>query len=485
MADENQRMTRNTLILMPAKVLEGVLLMAMNALYTRWFAAEIFGEYNLVTTSVLVLFLVTSAWLYNSAARFVSDYKSDDEKRQFYSTFVIAFAVISAFVVAAGAIIGVAASNILFFYGALMLTTYSLFTIMNGMLIQTGKIAFSIIVSLLSVSGKIICALVLKNMSASGAPSVALVIFAAIIADVIASSVAMRVLKIVSYTKIRAFSKKLLRELLKFGVPLIGMSIGVGLLSMIDRFIVNAVMGSASLGIYAANYTISSGIFGMITAAAVRATYPALIAGYNRGGRGEAETLLSHGLRLYLLIAAPAAVGLCAVCAPLAQFMLAPEYHAGAIVIGITALAYFAMGLTEYAIKGYELTRKTKPVLVFSLIASAIKIVATFALIPIFGIQGAAYGTLIAFISYFLIVVISMRPIFTFKLQKKSTMNIFIAALMCFLAAFLTVKFLPTGALLKAIAGVSAGGIAYFLTIGLTGEIKQELGGIKKALKRH
>lgn len=482
MADENTKMTRNTLILMPAKVLEGVLLMVMTALYTRWFTLKTYGSYQLINTTVLVLFLVTSAWLYNAAARFVADYKTDDEKRKFYSTFVISFGVICVAVILVGVGGSIVADTSLFVYGALMLCTYSLVTIMNGMLIQTGKIGASIAVSLLSVSGKIVCALVLMKIIPSGANSVVPAVFAAVISDIIASSVAMRVLHIVSFTKIKSFSKTLLRELLKFGVPLIGMSIGVGLLSMIDRYIVSYVMGDESLAIYAANYTISSGIFGMITAAAVRATYPALIAGYSRGGRPEAENLLTHGLRLYLLIALPAAAGLCAVSAPLAAFMLDAKYAIGAQVIAITALAYFAMGLTEYAVKGYELTRRTKPVLVFSLIAAAVKIAATFALIPIFGIEGAAYGTLVAFATYFLLVVISMRKIFTFRPALKSTLKILLASALCFCGAYCVVAFLPGGALLKLVGGVFAGGALYFAALLACGELKSEIAGVKRLI---
>ena len=66
-------MTRNTLILVPAKVLEGVLLLVMSALYSRIFPPAVNGRYQIVNTTVLALFLVSAAWLYNATARFVSE----------------------------------------------------------------------------------------------------------------------------------------------------------------------------------------------------------------------------------------------------------------------------------------------------------------------------------------------------------------------------------------------------------------------------
>lgn len=478
-------MTRNTLILMPAKVLEGVLLLVMSSLYSRMFPEEINGQYLLTNTTVLALFLVTAAWLYNASARFVSEYRSRDGEKKFYSTFVLAFGVITLAVLALGALAWRITGNILFFAGAMMLSTYSLFTIMNGLLIQTEHIMVSIMVSLLNVAGKVACTALLVATKGSATPLPA--VFGAVISDIVASSIAMRVLHVPRNTRIKSFSKDLLGDLLVFGVPLIGMSIGTGLLSMADRYIVAFMKGDVGSAIYMTNFTVSSGIFGMIAAAVVRATYPSLIAGYTADGRAAAEKLLAQGTRLYFLIGMPAALGLCAVCQPLSHFMFRETYWSGASIIGIAALAYFFMDLTEYAIKGFELTKNTKPVLGYSLTAAVIKIAATFGLTYLLGIQGAAWGTLIAFALYFVIVVVGMRKTFRFRPDPKSTARIFISALLCAASAWLVCRFLPladtgAGAFLKTVAGVAVGGIVYLVCIVASGEMKPELEMARQAL---
>ena len=83
MAGENKKMTRNALILMPAKVLEGVLLLATASIYSRVFPPVINGQYQLVNSTVLALFLVTAAWLYNATARFISEYRSPEGEKTF------------------------------------------------------------------------------------------------------------------------------------------------------------------------------------------------------------------------------------------------------------------------------------------------------------------------------------------------------------------------------------------------------------------
>lgn len=472
-------MTRNAFILMPAKAVEAVLLLVMSALYTRLFPKEVNGLYQGVNATVLVLFLVTSAWLYNASARFVSEYRSEEGKKKFYSTFVLTFGLISLLCLLVGGLLWATLGNVLYFAASMMLCSYSLFTIMNGLLIQNEKIMVSIGVSLLNVGGKILVTLLLVSLGGNQTPLPA--IFGAVASDLVAATVAMAVLRAAKNTRPRHFSKSLLTDLLVFGVPLIGMSVGTGLLTQIDRFIVMFMKGAGEFAVYSTNYVVSSGVFGMIAAAVIRAMYPSLIQSYTREGRLAAEKLFTQGARLYFLIGMPACLGLCAVSMPLSQVMFEKTYWPGGNIIGIAAMAYFFMDLAEYAVKGFELTKNTKPVLWYSLAAATVKIIATFGLTYLLGIQGAAWGTLVAFFLYLVILIIFMRPVFTFHIDWKSTLRILFAALLCFGAAWGTVQFLPAGTLVKLVVAVLAGGGTYIAAILLSGELKPELQMLRAA----
>lgn len=480
MAGENKKMTRNALILMPAKVLEGVLLLATASIYSRVFPPVINGQYQLVNSTVLALFLVTAAWLYNATARFISEYRSPEGEKTFYSTFLLSFGVITLAVLAVGAGAWLISGSFLCLAASVMLTTYSLFTMMNGLLIQTDRLMVSIAASLLDVGGKLAFSCLLAALFTAETPYPA--VFGAVLGDLAASLVAMAALRAPFHIHPQYFSRGLLQDLLAFGLPLIGMSVGTGLLSMVDRFIVAAMMGEANASVYISNFTVSSGIFGMIAAAVVRAVYPSLIAGYAKDGLKAAETLLSQGLRIYFLIGAPAALGLCAVCRPLAQFMFIEVYWPGASVIGIVALAYFFMDLTEYAIKGFELTKNTKPVLRYSLLAAGVKIAATVILICLLGIQGAALGSLVAFLFYFLLVVWGLRRSVRLRPDGKSCFRILTSAFLCSFSAWLVCRFLPAGPFVQTICGAGAGGVVYFVCLFVSGELKPEIEMIRQTL---
>ena len=383
-------------------------------------------------------------------------------------------------VLAVGAGAWLISGSFLCLAASVMLTTYSLFTMMNGLLIQTDRLMVSIAASLLDVGGKLAFSCLLAALLTAETPYPA--VFGAVLGDLAASLVAMAALRAPFHIHPQYFSRGLLQDLLAFGLPLIGMSVGTGLLSMVDRFIVAAMMGEANASVYISNFTVSSGIFGMIAAAVVRAVYPSLIAGYAKDGLKAAETLLSQGLRIYFLIGAPAALGLCAVCRPLAQFMFIEVYWPGASVIGIVALAYFFMDLTEYAIKGFELTKNTKPVLRYSLLAAGVKIAATVILIRLLGIQGAALGSLVAFLFYFLLVVWGLRRSVRLRPDGKSCFRILTSAFLCSFSAWLVCRFLPAGPFVQTICGAGAGGVVYFVCLFVSGELKPEIEMIRQTL---
>ena len=185
-------MTRNALILMPAKVLEGVLLLATASIYSRVFPPVINGQYQLVNSTVLALFLVTAAWLYNATARFISEYRSPEGEKTFYSTFLLSFGVITLAVLAVGAGAWLISGSFLCLAASVMLTTYSLFTMMNGLLIQTDRLMVRIAASLLDVGGKLAFSCLLAALFTAETPYPA--VFGAVLGDLAASLVAMAAL---------------------------------------------------------------------------------------------------------------------------------------------------------------------------------------------------------------------------------------------------------------------------------------------------
>lgn len=470
------RMAKDTFVFLPAKLLEGIITMLTTAFYTNLFLSETYGIFQDVNTYVNLLYLVVGAWLLNAAARYVGDAIKDggQAKKQFFTTASVCFLGVSAISALAAGILYVFTKNMLYLGGFIMLITYALFQILNAMLVQVGKIKESVILSLSSAVFKLVGAYIFTWIIPNGTASPYSAILANAVANLVAGFFAVFALEIPSSFSAKSFSSKAFKQFATFGFPLVGLSLGLGLLTMVDRIIVNNICGNEQFAVYIANYSISSGLFTLVMTAVMRGVYPNVLREWRNGSVESTTDLLNKGTRLYMLIALPCVTGLFGVGPAFSEIFFAkPEYHHGTI-IGIAALIMFFTGLTEYANKAWELTSNTVPILINSVVSAAVKVAVSIVLVKKFGIYGAAYGSLIAFIFYFVLSKIVASRKFVYKLPISTTLKITVSAVLCGVMARLTFL-LPIPKITALILAMIVGATVYAVTLIFSGEVKEEV----------
>ena len=475
-------MTRDAMLFLPAKIIEGLLVIACSSLYTHLFSKGAVGTFGIVNTTVQFCYLIIAGWMANAATRYVGEEYQKDRGSALFSTVSTFYLLIGAAAAAAAVCAAVLTRDPVWLGGACMFFSYTIFQILNSALIQLGRMKASILLSLTSAVLKLAVAYVLvfgmRNPS-SPFPAIA----ANTIADGIAGLGAVIALSIPAVARLRWFSKPLLRKFFAYGVPLMGVSIAVALLNMIDRYLVTGFFGRDVFAVYNQNNSIASGIFTMISVGIMRGVYPNVLRAWREGGRQAAKPLLDQGVRLYLLIAAPAVAGLAAVSLPISHFLFAEGYDAGAPVIAYTALAMLFMGLTEYANKAYELEQSTIHVLQNSAIAAVIKVACSVVLLQTVGFTGGAMGSVVAFASYFIITCARVRRRFLFRVAPASLARILVSALLCGAAAY-GCTLLPVGNLLRLAVAVVVGAVVYAVCIIASGEGRDEVQAVLRRLKR-
>lgn len=475
-------MTRDAMLFLPAKVIEGLLVIACSSLYTHLFSKGAVGTFGIVNTTVQFCYLIIAGWMANAATRYVGEEYQKDRGSALFSTVSTIYLLICAAAAAVAACAAVVTHDPVWLGGACMFFSYTIFQILNSALIQLGRMKASISLSLTSAVLKLAVAYALvfgMNNPSSAFPAIA----ANTAADGIAGLGAVIALSIPTVARLRWFSKPLLRKFFAYGVPLMGVSIAVALLNMIDRYLVTGFFGRDVFAIYNQNNSIASGIFTMISVGIMRGVYPNVLRAWREGGRMAAKPLLDQGVRLYLLVAAPAVAGLAAVSLPISRFLFAEGYDAGAPVIAYTALAMLFMGLTEYANKAYELEQSTIHVLQNSAIAAVIKVICSVVLLQAVGFTGGAMGSVVAFASYFIITCVRVRRRFLFLIAPASLARILISALLCGAAAF-GCTLLPVGNLVRLVLAVVAGVVVYAVCIVASGEGRAEMQAVLRKLKR-
>ena len=475
-------MTRDAMLFLPAKIIEGLLVIACTSLYTHLFYESTVGTFNFINFNVQIAYLILAGWMANSATRYVGEEFHKDQGRGLFSTVATVYLLICAAVAVFSCIAAADMHAPLCLGFMTMFLSYTFFQILNSALIQLGRMKASISLSLLSAVLKLAVAYALvfgMNNPSSPFPAIA----ANTVADGIAGIGAVAALGLPTIVRLRLFSRELFGKFLKYGVPLMGVSISVTLLNQIDKYLVVGFFDMDVYGVYSSNNSIASGLFTMISVGIMRGVYPAVLRGWREGGQAAARPLLDQGVRLYLLIAVPAVAGLTAVSLPLSRFLFAAGYDAGAPVIAYTALAMLFMGLTEYANKAYELEQSTVQVLQNSAAAAVIKVISSVILLRTVGFTGGALGSVVAFASYFIITCVRVRRRFLFHVAPACIARIVFSALLCGAAAY-GCTLLPLGNILRLALAVIAGMIVYAVCIVASGEGRAEMQMVLRKLKR-
>ena len=85
---EKNTMTRNAMLFLPAKIAEGILLMAMSSLYSHILTKSAVGLFNATNMMVNFTFLLIAAWMSNSNTRYVAEEYKKDHAAKLFSTIV-------------------------------------------------------------------------------------------------------------------------------------------------------------------------------------------------------------------------------------------------------------------------------------------------------------------------------------------------------------------------------------------------------------
>lgn len=477
-------MTRDAMLFLPAKILEGILILACASLYSYLFSKSTVGSFNYVNTSVQMIYLVLNGWMMNACSRFATEETAKDKGQTLFSTISTIYVLICAGSLAVCGVLYAVSKDSLYLGFAAFLCSFGIFQILNAALVQLGKIKASIFLSLGSATLKLVLAVALVwGLHVPESPFIP--IFINVFAEAFAGIGAIFVLSLPKLVRLKYFSVPMVKKLFSFGLPLVSVSISISLLNRIDVFFIRAFFPEDMLAVYSSNNSLVAGLFSMISAGIMRGVYPAVLRAWQKEGKEAVIPLIGSGVRLYLLVAVPAVCGVSAVSYLMSYifFDVSKGYTAGAPVIAYSAIALLFMALTEYANKAYELEKKTVYIFQNSFIALIVKIISSLILLKLVGFTGGAIGSIIAFITYFAVTCLRVRKFFLFKLPEKSLVRICFSGVLCGLSAFAVTK-LPISPVPKLALAVVVGAVVYSICIIASGEGKEEFKYIRSKLAR-
>ena len=223
------------------------------------------------------------------------------------------------------------------------------------------------------------------------------------------------------------FDRKLLRSMLKFGLPFVPGSIFLFILNSGDRYLLINMTSAEKLGVYAIGYRIGSIAVALVISPFMR-VWSASYVKYSQ--KSNRDYIFGNILTYVIFVYTQCSLAVILFRHELLVLLGDVVYWEAADIVPYIALAYLFWAGSLILDSGFYITKKTgyKPILLG--IAAAIAIGLCLLLIPYFGYYGALYATVISFLCYFVISLVILRKIYPIMYQWGRLLKIVLAALM-------------------------------------------------------
>lgn len=189
------------------------------------------------------------------------------------------------------------------------------------------------------------------------------------------------------------------REALAFGLPLLPHSMAGWVLNVSDRWLLGLLLGVAAvdaigfIGVYSLGYQLGYAV-GLVAISFNAAWLPFL---YRLGRSERASAVLRESTTLAVAGFAALAAALAILAPELVAWLAPPAWSQAADVAAVVAMASALNAAGLMVASGIYLDRRTRLVPVLTMAAAAANVGANVILIPLLGIMGAAWATLIAY----------------------------------------------------------------------------------------
>ena len=232
-------------------------------------------------------------------------------------------------------------------------------------------------------------------------------VFGVVVADVVVTAIFTPVLARWFVPLLRpVFSRTVITEALKFGLPRIPHSIANQVIGLADRYFLNAFGTLRDVGLYSIGA--SFGLAPKLFLSAFESAWTPFFLGLMK--EADAPRIYSvvstYVVALLVLIVG----GLCAVASDVLRLTTTREFHAAAVVTPWIALGVMCQGFYLLSSIGLVITKRTTLYPLATGSAAAVSLLANALLIPRYGVIGAAWSNTIAYASLALVTgVVSWR----------------------------------------------------------------------------
>jgi O-antigen/teichoic acid export membrane protein len=210
------------------------------------------------------------------------------------------------------------------------------------------------------------------------------------------------------------FDRGLFRAMNKFGMPLVPAQLAIWTLNFVDRVFIAKYHGQTEVGHYSIGVRIASATLLLLTA--FRLAWPAFA--YSIEDEGEAKRTYGYVLTYVLFVTCWASLALALLAPWLVRLLTGrPEFYEGYRVVGLLSFSAAAWGAYTVVAIGIGRARFTQFNWVVTGAAAATNIGLCFALVPPYGMIGAAIATVVSMAAMFVLMAIHAQRVYPVPYQ--------------------------------------------------------------------
>ena len=401
---------KHALIYAVGMVMSRAVSFVMLPIYTRYLTPADYGVMALVEMTLDFIAIIGGGNLALGVFRFYHKTEDESEKREVVSTsfmlvgvlyFVVGAAVFASAGLMSALLFGSDAQVTVIRVAALNLAAGSLMIVpMTYARVKDRSVLFvgANMVKLILAVGLNLLFIVVMGLGVVG-------IF---LSSLIASSVVGLALVVWLWKNVgRRPSTKWTRNLLRYGVPLMGMQVATFIATFSDRYFLQAAGDEAVVGLYSLAYQ-----FGFLMVM-IGLTPMEMVWGPKRfeiAKRDDKDHLLARGFTLLNILMFMAGVGITLFVADVLRIMSTEAFHSAAAVVPVILVAYVFQAWAAIQDIGILVEEQTRYLAIINAVSAAVAVIGYALLVPPFLEWGAAGATVISF---------STRYVLTYRVSQR------------------------------------------------------------------
>ncbi len=446
---------------LPAQIAPGIIGLITIPIVTRIFGPSDFGNYSLVMATIAV-FTTIGGWIGMSIIRFYPVYEGDRQENLLFGNSIlllmITIIICSAAYILLLQVIKIPSElGILLKIGLAVAIISSLFDALQCFFRAQRRVALYsnfMIWKSISTFGLGLVLVIVFGLGIEG------LLWGTLIGLIIALPLIWRLL-IKQLKPVIRISRSFTKQMLDYSAPLVISNLAAWVLSMSNRYVLQAVCGAEAVGIFSASYMIGERSLMLLVSLFLMASGPLSFQIWEKDGVEASKLFTSTVTRYYLIIMVPATIGLMALAQPIMVLMSGQEYFIGYRIMPFVAISVLFIGLQQRFQAGYSFYNKTLGIAIATIFAGVVNLALNLMLDPIYGYMGAAIASFISYVLLLVFMIIGSRRIYKWSFPFRSLRNTCSAGLIMGLIVYLLSGVFGSSAV-DLLIGIPFGIVVYF-----------------------